>query len=331
MLEVYRRARSVRQQLAILKCLAVRWDLLADAALGPEVWSVIARQMGPQALRMNLNTLIRHGVFDAKSNWESQAMVEDVARRIADAQAIRRSRQFPYQYLAAYLNAAAGLPAKVRVALHEAAEVACGNIPRMPGPVLIGLDVSGSMQSSVTGFQQRSSMSKVRCVDVAALFAAAIVRRNPDSVIVPFDTIDYRATVDPSDSILSIAERLARFGGGATDCSVPLQVGLRQMRDRPFSGCVIVSDNQSWVGAGRYGASGVMTQWQEFRRNQIRLGEFDPKLVCIDIHPSATTQAQERSDILNVGGFSDAVFHVVASFFENDRSRFVAEVESIEL
>jgi len=44
-----------------------------------------------------------------------------------------------------------------------------------------------------------------------------------------------------------------------------------------------------------------------------------------------TTQAPDRSDILNVGGFSDAVFQVVAMFFTADPSRFVAEVELVEL
>jgi hypothetical protein len=37
-----------------------------------------------------------------------------------------------------------------------------------------------------------------------------------------------------------------------------------------------------------------------------------PKFVCIDLQPYGTTQAPDRSDILNVGGFSDAVFSVVA-------------------
>ena len=36
--------------------------------------------------------------------------------------------------------------------------------------------------------------------------------------------------------------------------------------------------------------------------------------MCIDIQPSATTQAPDRPDILNVGGFSDAVFELVAAF-----------------
>ena len=52
-----------------------------------------------------------------------------------------------------------------------------------------------------------------------------------------------------------------------------------------------------------------------------------PKLVCIDLQPYGTTLASDRSDILNVGGFSDAVFSVVAAFLADDAGRFVAEVE----
>ena len=96
----------------------------------------------------------------------------------------------------------------------------------------------------------------------------------------------------------------------------------------------VLIENESWVGAGRYGSTGVMTQWQAFVKNQLRLGGHEiapPKLVCIDIQPYGSTQAPERSDILNVGGFSDAVFNVVASYLSGDAGRFVAEVESIEL
>lgn len=42
-------------------------------------------------------------------------------------------------------------------------------------------------------------------------------------------------------------------------------------------------------------------------------------------------RAPDRGDILNIGGFSDAVFNVVASFLASDAGRFVAEVESVEL
>jgi 60 kDa SS-A/Ro ribonucleoprotein len=71
----------------------------------------------------------------------------------------------------------------------------------------------------------------MRCVDVAALFAAALLRGNPESVVIPFDTRAYKARFDPADSILSVAAQLARFGGGGTDCSIP----LREAYTRAFS------------------------------------------------------------------------------------------------
>ena len=329
-LAAFRKAESAEAQILILGNMHARWDLLADTAKGSAVWAAIARKMGPQALRMNLNTLVRHGVIGP----DSREMVDYVAARLADQDEIRRSRQFPYQYLAAYMHASDEVPQKIKTALHKAAEIACGNVPELPGPVVIGLDVSGSMASPVTGNRGHGATSKMRCVDVAALFAAAILRRNPDSVVIPFDTAAHEARLDPSDSVLSLAERLAKYGGGGTNCSLPLAAANARYANRKFAGCVLVSDQESWVGAGRTGSTAVVTKWQTFVRNQVRLhgkGFAGPKLVCIDLQPYTTTQAPDRSDILNVGGFSDAVFSVVAAFLADDGGRFVAEVEKVEL
>lgn len=327
----YRRADSAEEQMQILDALSVRWDLLADAAKSPLVWKAIARQMGSQALRMNLNTLARHGVLD------DAEMVEYVAERLANPDEIRRSRQFPYQFLAAYMNVGAAMPQRIKTVLHDAAEIACGNVPILPGPVVIGLDVSGSMSSAATGNRGDGATSSMRCVDVAALFAAAVLRRNPDSVVIPFDTQAYMADVDPGDKILSLSARLAQYGGGGTDCSLPLKAVNERFPQRRFAACVLVSDNASWQYAGcafatgAHGATGVMTEWQTFVANQRRLGVAHPKLVCIDIQSYGSTQAPESTDILNIGGFSDAVFQVVSSFIGDADNRFVAEVESIEL
>jgi len=47
--------------------------------------------------------------------------------------------------------------------------------------------------------------------------------------------------------------------------------------------------------------------------------------------PAIIRQAPERGGILNVGGFSDAVFGVVAAFLNDDATRFVTEVEAVTL
>lgn len=357
----FRKAETADQQLALLDRLHARWDLLSDSARGAKVWAAIALTMGPQALRMNLNTLQRHGVFDPqvgrlgklllallpssrdaieKEKVKGQAMSQYVAERLADENEVRQSRQFPYQFFAAYKNVADNMPYEIKAALHKAAEIACGNVPVLPGPVVIGLDVSGSMHSSITGNRGHGATSKMRCVDVAALLAAAILRRNPDSVVIPFDTQAFEAKVDPGDSILSLADRLSKFGGGGTDCSLPLQKANSAYAQRKFVGAILVSDNESWVYKGRayssgpYGSTGVVAQWQQFVQNQVRLHGDDfegPKLICIDLQPNQTTQAPERSDILNIGGFSDAVFNVITSFLEYNANRFVTEIEEIAL
>jgi 60 kDa SS-A/Ro ribonucleoprotein len=333
-LTAYRQATTATAQIEILQHLSVRWDLLANAAQGPEVWKMIARQMGPQALRMNLNTLLRHEVL------QDHAVVEEIALRLTAAEAIHRSRQFPYQYFAAYLNAHEEVPQAIKAALQQAAESACGNIPTLPGPVIIGVDTSGSMRAPVTGWRGRGATTQVRCVDVAALCAAALLRRNPESVVIPFDTQAYDVRIEPTDAMLSIAERLAQYGGGGTDCSVPLHEANTTYRTRRFAGVVLISDTESWVyrnrpyAAGQHGASGVMTEWQRFVTHQLQLGGRDtvrPKLVCIDLQPSGTTPAPDRADILNIGGFSDAVFQVIVAFLREAPSRFGAAVESITL
>ena len=57
------------------------------------------------------------------------------------------------------------------------------------------------------------------------------------------------------------------------------------------------------------------------------------KLVCLDIQPFATTQAPTREDVLNIGGFSDAVYEVIAAFAANSKGTdgWVKAIEAIEL
>ena len=155
----------------------------------------------------------------------------------------------------------------------------------------------------------------------------------------PFDLQAFDAKVDPSDSILSLADRLAKYGGGGTDCSLPLRQANTALRQKKFAGVVLVSDNESWVYAGRpyYGGP----EWCHGRDDRVEAVRSEPglgcmvkeytgpKLICIDLQSYVTTQAPERSDILNVGGFSDAVFDVITAFLSGDAGRFVSEVEGV--
>ena len=92
---------------------------------------------------------------------------------------------------------------------------------------------------------------------------------------------------------------------------------------------MFVSDNESWIDAGRGGrATATLDEWRRFKRRNPAA-----KLVCIDITPHGTVQAKEDEDVLNVGGFSDAVFDILAAFAAGQLAagHWVGEIESIAL
>jgi 60 kDa SS-A/Ro ribonucleoprotein len=212
--------------------------------------------------------------------------------------------------MAAFMNAGDDVPGALKNALQDAMEIAIGNVPAIDGKVWVFPDVSGSMKSPVTGHRPGST-TKVTCVDVAALVAAAVLRKNPDAGVLPFSDDVVKAELNPRDSVMTNAKLLASLPSGGTNCSAP----LAYLNERKLSGDLIiyVSDNESWMdstGAHIYRRStGTMAQWKEFKRRNPRA-----KLVCLDVQPAGTTQAPEGGDILNIGGFADSVFEVIAEF-----------------
>lgn len=279
----------------------VPFQMLTAQPLTDAQWTQIARNAPWQMTRMNLNTFLRHGVF------KDTAMIPMVAKRLADAGSIRKARAFPYQLMAAFMNADAALPRPITDALQDAMEIAVENVPAVTGKVWILPDVSGSMHSPATG-QRKGSTTKVRCIDVAALVAAAFVRANPDASVLPFSDDVVPAKLNARDSIMTNAQKLASLPSGGTNCSAPMAWLNRQQAKGDL--VIYVSDNESWMDANLGGrATQTMAEWETFRRRNPRA-----KLVCLDVQPYAHTQAKERADILNVGGFSDAVFEIIAQF-----------------
>jgi 60 kDa SS-A/Ro ribonucleoprotein len=297
----------------------VPFQMLTAAGLGRREWCAIARRASWQMTRMNLNTFARHGVFD------EPGMAKLIAARLRDASEVARARVFPYQLLAACRSTEAAVPAEVRNALEDAMEVAIANVPRIDGQVYVCPDVSGSMRSPITG-RRKGATTAVRCVDAAALVAAAVLRRNPTAEVLPFESSVVALRLSPRDSVMTNAERLASVGGGGTCVSAP----LAQLNARKAKGdlVVIVSDNESWIDAAGARGTATLREWNVFRaRNR------GARLVLIDLQPNATTQATEREDILNVGGFSDQVFDVVTEFAAGrlHSDHWVGLIESVAL
>lgn len=297
----------------------VPFQMLTALDLTTGHWRTIAKNASWQMTRMNLNTFSRHGVFEIRK------MVTMVASQLQNREAIQRAKVFPYQLMAAYMNANEKMPREILAALQDAMEIATANVPKLLGKVYVCVDVSGSMHSSVSG-NRKGATSKVRCVDVAALFAAAILRNNPSAEVIPFAEEVRHVLLNPRDSVMTNAEKLSSLPWGGTDCSAP----LRQLVATKAEGdlVILISDNESWINPGSQWSTQTLAAWQEFKKHNPRA-----RMVCLDIQPYATVQAPASQDILHVGGFSDQVFKVVSAFLAsgNDADHWVKEIERVAL
>jgi 60 kDa SS-A/Ro ribonucleoprotein len=256
--------------------------------------------------------------------FEVPALVNLIAARLADARTIEKARAFPYQLLTAY-QAATGVPEAIRSALRDAMEIAVRNVPKLNGSVAIAVDVSGSMESPVTGYR-RGATTVTRCVDVAGLMAAAVLARHPGAVVLPFNDRVRSWARPKSNSAIETATALANMLGGGTAVSAPI-VELNRLGMAPDT-LVIVSDNQSWIDH----RSGRQTE-TEIAWAALRKRNPNAKLVCVDLQPYTNTQATDDKSVLNVGGFGDAVWSVIAEFTrgENAQRHWVDAIERMDL
>lgn len=300
---------------------AIPFEMLTALDLSIEDWCEIAKKARWHWIRMNLNTLLRHKVFEKKE------MVDLVVEKLVDKESISKAKVFPYQLMAAYINVNAEIPQKIKNALQDALEIATDNVPRIDGKVYVLVDVSGSMNMAVTGYR-KGSTSKVNCVNVASLISSVILRKNDEAEVIPFSDRVRDIDLNPKDSIMTNAKKISSILGGGTNCSAPMEM----LNERKAKGdfVIVVSDNQSWVDT--YGNDGnstkLMQEWTKFRGRNHKA-----KLVCLDIQPHLHTQAYEKSDILNIGGFSDNVFDLMALFAKDEMGadHWVGEIEKNKL
>jgi 60 kDa SS-A/Ro ribonucleoprotein len=115
------------------------------------------------------------------------------------------------------------------------------------------------------------------------------------------------------------AQKIAKYGGGGTDLSKPLT--LLNNENWKSDLIVQVSDNMSWAG-GRWN---VASEWARFKTRNPKA-----KMVNIDIQPYPNAQLPDNKDVLNVGGFSDAIWPAIDSFVKvgGNEADFVGFIEN---
>jgi 60 kDa SS-A/Ro ribonucleoprotein len=166
----------------------------------------------------------------------------------------------------------------------------------------------------------------IKCRVVVPM-AASILRKNPATRVMPFDTAFHRLGLSPYDSLASNVEKLTRLGGGGTNLNLPL---AKLNSEKAFTDLVIcVSGNELWVGTWLADTPTVtMREW-------VRMKARNPtaRLVCVDLQLYASMQAVKREDILSVGGFGNSMMEMLMRFAAGKLSAAhrIDEIENIDL
>lgn len=300
----------------------VPFEMLTALPLTEGDWTKIAINATWSQLRQNLNAFQRHGVF------KDNAVVKRLSEKLSNREAIKKAKAFPYQLLTTYQNTPK-IPQLLSEALQDAMEVATENVPRLDGKVFICVDVSGSMISPVTGNRSTAS-TKTRCVDVAALAAASILRVSPHAMILPFERDVVGIQLNIRDSVMTNARILASIGGGGTDCAAPLWVLNENKADVDL--VVFLSDNESGAHKQIYNSGRGTYMANEWVRIKRRCPEA--RMACFDIQSNTSAQIPTRLiDTMNFGGFSDTMFTVLSQFAkgEIDGEALVKHVHKVVL
>jgi hypothetical protein len=198
--------------------------------------------MGYMALIRNLRNFEEKGVSDA--------VLDQVAARIADPEEVAKSRQLPFRFLSAYFAtsginrdgydtyygrtpAVSGGSLRFGYPLEKALNASLGNVPVLKGKTLILVDRSGSMWGSP------SKSTSMNFADSAAIFGAALAIRAEDATLVQYGTGSEEIKFKKSDSVLSLVNKFKGMGGTAT------VQALQKHYNSSFTRVVLITDEQA--------------------------------------------------------------------------------------
>jgi 60 kDa SS-A/Ro ribonucleoprotein len=252
--EQLKRSENPIEQRALIEAGRLPYEAVTGAIRPDrEMWSFLLRQMPYFALLRHLNTLQRAGVLadDREAAY--------VAERLGDLLALRKAKVLPFRLHAAWIafQPTNGAEELIKAALERALEGSFANLPQIGGVVAIAPDVSGSMGGAI------HHPSKVRYIDVAAIFAGALLRSSQRSIVLPFEDRVVDIKLKHNLPLMEVVQRLASIGGGGTAVSAPVSKLLAERK--AVDVFIGITDNVEWA-RDNYGGVGFLPTWRTYRK-----------------------------------------------------------------
>lgn len=243
--------------------------------------------------------------------------ISPVLKKLTSEDAVRRSRQLPFRFYSAYreLQAAGLMTSAIARALDEALRLSCANVDRLPGRTAVLIDVSGSMDATISG------RSTVKCVDIASVLGAMAMHISDDAIAIRFSN---GAKVLPMTGLSIIGDiNTVPMANGGTNMEAGFDALIKGSFDADR--VIVVSDNEVNGGYWRDNKAVIQRKLEEYRR---KVG-YDVWCHAIDIQGYGTSQfIGPKVNVM--AGWSDQVLRFV-SIQERGVGGIIDEVMAVEL
>lgn len=274
-----------------------------------------SNKLGYMALLRNLRNIL-------EANVGTEA-IEIIARRLADAQEVRRSKQLPFRFLAAYkeleslkLNYVSTMINAIEDAIKASAENIAGF--DLSTRALIAADVSGSMFSPVGG------KSKIRCYDVGLVLSMILASRSSNVSTGIFGDLWKEVNLSKA-GILANVQKLNKIEGSVGYSTNAYKVIDALIREgRAMDKVLIFTDLQLWDSY--YGGNTLKNSWIRYKKQvapQAKLYLFDL------VGYGQTPLSIQRDDVYLMAGWSDKIFDVLAAIEAGGNA--ISEIKKIEI
>lgn len=294
------------------------WEMLPTEWLKDEaVNRELLKRMPLMATIRQLGKMTANGTIKPMSPEQFMVM-----ERIQDDEQIKRSRIHPMHYLLALKNYAAGHgfrgnmtwnsnPAII-TALDKGFEKSFGNVEPTGKAFMIGVDVSGSMRSPISG-------SNISAAEAAGAMAMIIARTEPVHFVHGFTSgssgygwgreqgslegfVDLG--ISSNESMHSVMQKVQKRNFGSTDCALPMLYA--SANDIMVDTFVVITDSETWAGKIK-----PVDALRSYRQTH----NPNAKLVVVATTSTGFTIADpDDSGMLDVVGFDANVLPVISEF-----------------
>lgn len=274
--------------------------------------------LGYMALLRNLRNIIEANV--------SGDVMKVVCNMLSDREAVLKSKQLPFRFLAAYREVQglqSGLVARVLDALETAVAQSAMNIRgfNQNTSVLIAFDVSGSMQKAV------SAKSKIMLYDIGLMLGMLLQSRCEHVQTGMFGDRWKIINMSRKNILGNVQEFYKREGevGYATNGYLVLKDLIK--RGNVVDKVMLFTDCQLWNNnvADNVVQNSIISLWKQYK--QIAP---NAKLYLFDLAGYGTTPIDvQKNDVHLIAGWSDKIFDVLSALEEGGNA--LAEIEKIEL